>query len=297
MSVPPAIVAGATPHAMPCLLLVGGGNMGGALLAGWRAEGLEAGAIGVVEPDAARAAAIAAAGVTVVTDPAELGDAETPDVIVIAVKPQHVPSVLPAYAAYARLGALILSVVAGVTAGDLARYLNVSEDAGAAIVRAMPNTPAAAGRGMTVAWANSAVTADQRAVATNLLAAVGRVAWIDEEGQMDAVTALSGSGPAYVFLLAESLAEAGVAAGLAAPLAAELARETVIGAAILMDQDETAPEIHRQRVTSPGGTTAAALQVLMAPGGVPHLLERAVDAAARRSREIAAGSGPAPDPE
>jgi len=263
--------------------------MGGALLAGWRAQGVSSERIYVVESDVARAVAIADAhGVTVATEPSAVDETNTADVIVLAVKPQQISLVLPAYAGLAARGALILSIAAGCTIGGLSRALGGDVDA--AIVRAMPNTPAAIGRGMTVACAGLRVTTDQRRIASDVLAAVGQVAWVDDEALMDAVTAVSGSGPAYVFLLAECLAEAGVTAGLPATLAAQLARETVIGAAALLDADEAPPETLRTRVTSPGGTTAAALDVLMGPGGLKPVLNAAVDAAARRSRELSGGS-------
>jgi pyrroline-5-carboxylate reductase len=156
-----------------------------------------------------------------------------------------------------------------------------------AIVRAMPNTPAAIGRGITVGVPNARVTADQRALADTLLRAVGAVEWVDDEGLIDAVTAVSGSGPAYVFLLAESLARAGAAAGLPADLSARLARATVSGAGELLHQSALDAATLRQNVTSPGGTTAAALGVLMAESGLDPLLEKAVAAATKRSRELA----------
>jgi pyrroline-5-carboxylate reductase len=158
---------------------------------------------------------------------------------------------------------------------------------GAAMVRAMPNTPAAIGRGITVAVAAPEVGPAQRALAQALLAATGAVEWVEEEALMDAVTAVSGSGPAYIFLLAEALARAGVAAGLPEGLAARLARETVSGSGELLHRSPHDPATLRQNVTSPGGTTAAALDVLMAPDGLQPLLSKAIAAAARRSRELA----------
>jgi pyrroline-5-carboxylate reductase len=151
----------------------------------------------------------------------------------------------------------------------------------------MPNTPAAVGRGISVALANARISPSQRKLASDLLAAIGKVEWITEEARMDAVTALSGSGPAYVFLLAEAMANAGIAAGLPPALATRLARETVTGSAELMHRSDLDAETLRQNVTSPGGTTAAALDVLMGPGGFDHLLTQAIIAATRRSRELA----------
>jgi pyrroline-5-carboxylate reductase len=175
-----------------------------------------------------------------------------------------------------------ISIMAGRTLGFLEQALP-----GAAIVRAMPNTPAAIGRGITVAVGNARVGAASRRLAQALLAAAGRVEWVADERLMDAVTAVSGSGPAYVFLLAEALARAGVAAGLPAPLAETLARETVAGSGELLHRSDLTAAVLRQNVTSPGGTTAAALEVLMAAGGLEPLLTRAVAAATRRGRELA----------
>jgi pyrroline-5-carboxylate reductase len=164
---------------------------------------------------------------------------------------------------------------------------SIAQVCGGSVVRAMPNTPAAIGRGITVAVAANGVGAAQRAVADALLRATGAVEWVDDEGLMDAVTAVSGSGPAYVFLLAEELARAGVEAGLPPDLATKLARETVAGSGELLFRSEEASATLRQNVTSPGGTTAAALEVLMGEGGLQSLLTRAVAAATRRSKELA----------
>jgi pyrroline-5-carboxylate reductase len=177
----------------------------------------------------------------------------------------------------------VLSIMAGRTLD----FLHTRLPAGTALVRAMPNTPAAIGRGITVACGNAAVTAAQRTLADGLLAAIGSVEWVDDEALMDAVTALSGSGPAYVFLLAEAMGKAGMAAGLPEALAHRLARETVAGSGELMHRSPLDPAALRRNVTSPGGTTAAALEVLMRPGGLQDLLTEAIAAAARRSRELA----------
>jgi len=176
---------------------------------------------------------------------------------------------------------LVVSIMAGITIASLA------EACGGSVVRAMPNTPAAIGRGITVAVAASNVSAAQRSVADALLRATGSVEWVNDEGLMDAVTAVSGSGPAYIFLLAEELARAGVEAGLPAALASKLARETVAGSGELLHRSELASATLRQNVTSPGGTTAAALEVLMGPDGLQQLMIRAIAAATRRSRELA----------
>ena len=184
---------------------------------------------------------------------------------------------------WARPQTLFLSIVAGKTIGGIARHLGGE----AAIIRCMPNTPAAIGRAITVACPNPCVATAQRALCEALLAAIGESAWVEDEALMDAVTAVSGSGPAYVFLLIEALAAAGARAGLPADLALRLARETVAGAGELARLSSEAPARLRENVTSPGGTTRAALDVLMAEPGLSELLDRAVAAATARSRELA----------
>jgi pyrroline-5-carboxylate reductase len=221
--------------------------------------------------------------VSVVADPSRLPAGLPADAIVFAVKPQGLDAIAPAYASFARRGAVVLSIAAGKTVSGLARHLGP----GAAIVRSMPNTPAAVRRGITVACANETVTSEQRAVCQHLLEAVGEVQWVEDEGLLDPVTAVSGSGPAYVFLLIECLAEAGLKAGLPRTLADRLARATVIGSAELARQSPDSPATLRENVTSPGGTTAAALGVLMGRQGLKGLMVRAVAAATRRSRELA----------
>lgn len=267
------------------LLLVGGGKMGEALLAGWLRQGLPAASAFVVEPDAGRRAALAGAwGVAAVADPAELPPAcARPGAVVLAVKPQAMDAVLPAYRDRVAPGTLVLSIAAGKPLAVFERALGP----GIGIVRAMPNTPAAVGRGVTVLCANPAAGAAQRELAQRLMAAVGEVHWVEDEELMHAVTAVSGSGPAYVFHLVEALAEAGAAAGLPAELAERLARGTVTGAAELAHHSPESAARLRADVTSPGGTTAAALAVLMAEDGLASLLRRAVAAAAARSRELA----------
>lgn len=262
------------------LVLVGCGHMGEALLTGWLAAGVRHDLLLVIEPDAAKAAALAQRyGIVAASEPT----AATADAVVLAVKPQVLDQVAPAYAKFTDAGAVALSIAAGRTLASLSRSLGDS----AALVRAMPNTPAAVGRGMTAACANANVSAGQRALVDALLAAVGEVAWIEDEALIDAVTAVSGSGPAYVFYLVECLAEAGVAAGLSADLAMQLARATVTGAgALLTRASEPADEL-RRRVTSPGGTTAAALSALMADDGLRPLMIEAVRRAAARARELA----------
>jgi len=263
------------------LLLVGCGKMGGALLEGWLERGVDPADVVVVEPHAPAAAPGTAHGVEVVPRPSRAGG-ERPDDVVLAVKPQIWTASFPATRGCAG-GPVFLSIAAGKTIGYFQRHLGPD----AAIVRAMPNTPAAVRRGMTVACANARVAEAQRHLCDGLLSAVGEVAWIDDEAQLDAVTALSGGGPAYVFLLAEGLAQAGIEAGLPADLAHRLARVTVAGSGELLHRSAEPPSVLRQNVTSPGGTTAEALKVLMASDGWQPLLTRAIAAAAKRSRELA----------
>ena len=264
------------------LLLVGCGKMGGALLGGWLARGMGANDIAVVEPGKDQLAEAARRGVTAVASADKLPAKFAPAVVVLAVKPQSMDSVTHAYARYAGR-AWFLSIAAGRGISSLQRILGPD----AAIVRAMPNLPAAVGRGISVAYPNSRVTAAMRAQCDKLLAAVGEVAWIDDEALIDAVTALSGSGPAYVFLLIEALAAAGAAIGLPPDLALRLSRATVCGAGELAHQSSAAAAELRRNVTSPGGTTEAALKVLMAADGLEPLLVRALTAARDRARQLA----------
>jgi pyrroline-5-carboxylate reductase len=271
-------------HLDGSLLLAGAGNMGGALLTGWLEGGLDPQCILVQDPapQPRVKAELEAKGIALHAEVASLP--QPPAVILVAVKPQVTEQVLPRLARLVGPGTLVVSIAAGRRIEGLAAYLPV----GTAIVRAMPNTPASVGRGITVAVGNEHVAAAQQQACDRLLRAVGEVAWVDEEGLIDAVTAVSGSGPAYVFHLAECLAEAGVAAGLAPELAQKLARATVAGAGELLYRSDLDAAALRRNVTSPGGTTAAALEVLMAEdGGMPELMRKAVGAAARRSRELA----------
>lgn len=264
--------------------LVGAGKMGGALLAGWLDQGIAPSDITVFEPapSAELRASAAAAGFRLAAAPTAADG--PPDVLMLAVKPQAMADVLPAFRPLAGGDAVVVSIAAGRTL----RFLESVFGGDVAVVRAMPNTPAAIRRGITVACANPAVGAARRARAERLLAAVGEVAWVEDEGLMDAVTAVSGSGPAYVFLLAECLARAGRAAGLPDDLARRLAGATVAGSGALLGQAAEDPAVLRRNVTSPGGTTEAALQVLMAEAdGLPPLMERAVALAAQRSRALA----------
>lgn len=270
------------------VLLVGCGHMGRALVAGWCRAGDGAAEIRIVEPDPVQAALVAQAyPVTVGADLAGVGvgvdGARAADIIVFAVKPQAMAAIVPLYAPLATPDRVFLSIAAGRTIAFLERQLGPA----AAVVRAMPNMPAQLHRGITVACANARVSARQRALAQTLLAAVGAVEWVEDEALLDPVTAVSGSGPAYVFLLAECLAEAGVKAGLPPALAERLARETVAGAGALLERSAEPAATLRAQVTSPGGTTAAALAVLDGPHGLRMLMADAVAAAAARSRELA----------
>ena len=261
------------------LVLVGAGKMGGAMLEGWLARKLPPKKLVVIEPQPSKAIkALAKRGVRI--NPK--GDIGRAAAMVIAVKPQTAPDALPPLEALAGGNTVVVSIMAGRTLGFLEKHFAKS-----AVVRAMPNTPAAIGRGITVAVGNARVTASARKLAHGLLAATGSVEWIDDEVLMDAVTAVSGSGPAYVFLLAEAMAQAGEAAGLPRALAEKLARETVAGSGELLHRSPLTAATLRQNVTSPGGTTAAALEVLMGQDGVAALMTKAVAAATRRGRELA----------
>ena len=262
------------------LVLVGAGTMGGALLEGWQRLGLAPAQIAVIEPTPSpQIAALVNRGVRLNPDARALTDVAA---IVIAVKPQIAPQVLPVVAPMIGKSTVVVSIMAGRTLRSLANAL----PGASAIVRAMPNLPASIGRGITVAvpWRPDNA---QRALTDRLLSATGKVAWVDDEGLLDAVTAVSGSGPAYVFLLAEALAEAGAASGLPRALAVELARETVAGAGALLHDSQLDAAALREAVTSPGGTTAAALEVLMGTDGLVQLLTKAVAAATARSRKLA----------
>jgi len=250
------------------------------MLEGWLALGLSPENIAVIEPQPSReVAALSARGLRLNASRDAVGDVAA---VVVAVKPQTADEAMPVLAPFVGGATVVVSIMAGRTLQFLARSLP-----DAAIVRAMPNTPAAIGRGMTVAVPNARVSQTQRALVDALLSAVGAVEWVADEALMDAVTALSGSGPAYVFLLAEAMARAGTAAGLPAALAATLARATVAGAGELLHRSPLDAATLRQNVTSPGGTTAAALEVLMAEGGLERLMTAAIAAATKRSRELA----------
>jgi len=261
------------------IVLAGAGKMGSAMLSGWLRQGLDAHIVSVIEPrPSEEIKALVSRGIKLNPPPADIGPVAT---LVVALKPQSFRDAGAALKGFAGSSTLVVSIMAGtpITA--------IEDVCGGMAVRAMPNTPAAIGRGITVAVAAKNVSAAQRAVADALLRATGSVEWIDDESLMDAVTAVSGSGPAYVFLLAEELARAGVEAGLPADLAIKLARETVAGSGELLLRSDLDSATLRKNVTSPGGTTAAALEVLMGNGGMQSLLTRAVAAATRRSKELA----------
>lgn len=263
------------------ILLVGAGKMGGALVDGWLGAGLKPEKVAVIEPNPSpHIAALGSRGVRLNPDTTASVNA---DAIVIAVKPQTAAEAMPAIAPMVGPSTLVVSIMAGRTLRFLAGAL---KQAGA-IVRAMPNTPASIGRGITVACPNGKVSASQRKLAGDLLAATGTVEWVDDEALMDAVTAVSGSGPAYVFLLAEALAEAAVTAGLPSSLAETLARETIAGSGELLHRSALPAATLRENVTSPGGTTAAALEVLMGQEALTALMTKAVAAATARSRKLA----------
>ncbi len=266
------------------LLLVGCGKMGGALLSGWLQRSAPADRVVVIEPQPGpHVADFVAGGVTVVGTAGAVDRGYRPKVVVLAVKPQSMDEAAVPLARFARPATVFLSIAAGTPIATFEALFG----AAAPVVRAMPNTPAAVGRGITVLTANAKASAAQRTACADLMKAVGEVAWVEDEGLMDAITAVSGSGPAYVFLLVEALAEAGAAAGLPPQLAQRLARAAVSGSGELLRLSAEDAATLRQNVTSPGGTTEAALDVLMAPDGLRRLMIEAVAAAAKRSRELA----------
>ncbi len=257
--------------------------MGGAILAGLLARGLDPRLVIVQDPEPPTEIADLLAEQSIDLLPLIDELSSPPAVILLAVKPQLTDTVLPGLASLAGPDTLLLSIAAGRRLAGLAAHMAE----GAAVVRAMPNTPAAIGRGVTVAVANRYVGPVQRALADELLGAVGEVVWVVDEALLDPVTAVSGSGPAYVFLLAECLAEAGRAAGLDATLAGRLARATVAGSAAMLEHSDLSAAALRQNVTSAGGTTAAALEILGGPEGLQKLMTAAVAAATKRGRELA----------
>ncbi|MBI2255104.1 MAG: pyrroline-5-carboxylate reductase [Proteobacteria bacterium] len=265
------------------LLLVGCGKMGGALLRGWLKQGVAAKSVYVVDLVPKDLDDVKAAGVHILTSPDQLPADLKPAIILLAVKPQFMDEALAHYKKYAGPHTTYLSIAAGKTVAYFKRMLGEN----ALIVRSMPNTPAAVSRGMTVICRDSCVPANILDLCGQLLSAVGEVAWIDDEQLLNQVTAVSGGGPAYVFLLIEALAEAGRVNGLPADLAMQLARSTVCGSGELAYQSSESATALRQAVMSPKGTTLEAINVLMADDGIQPLMNRAIAAATRRSKELA----------
>ncbi len=264
---------------LPPVLLVGCGKMGGALLAGWLEQGLAAAvAVDPFPPPPDRFGP----RVRAVADASAIPADFTPGAVVLAVKPQEADAVLPHFARFAG-SAVFVSIMAGRTVGGMQAHLG----GGAAIVRAMPNTPAAVRQGVTVGFAAPSVSPDQRALADRLLRAVGAVAWVEQEALIDPVTAVSGGGPAYVFLLAELLEAAAIGQGIPKDVARLIARQTVSGSGALLAASTEDAAVLRRNVTSPKGTTERALAVLMEPDAWPALVSRAIAAATARSRELA----------
>ncbi|KKB07233.1 pyrroline-5-carboxylate reductase [Devosia chinhatensis] len=266
-------------HEIGPVMLVGAGKMGIALARGWLDAGLPPGNLVLVDPVPGDAARELAEDFGLVINSEALG--LQPNVLVLAVKPQIIAEVMKTLAPVIGNHTLVLSIAAGVSIASLSEGLGTGR-----VVRSMPNTPAQIGKGISGAVAGPDVARQDRDAADALLAAAGQVVWFDAEGDLDAVTAVSGSGPAYVFNMVEALAAAGIAQGLPEHVAMQLARQTVIGAAALMEADPAPASVLRQNVTSPNGTTAAALDVLMASDGLTPLLERAVVAARQRSEEL-----------
>jgi pyrroline-5-carboxylate reductase len=262
---------------IPPILLIGGGRMGAAMLAGWREQ--EAAEIMVIDP-APAAMALERPGVTVLRSVAEMPASFQPRAIVLAVKPQAAADALPVCGRFA--DALFISIMAGKTIAAIAALLGGQP----AVIRAMPNTPAAVRQGFTVATAGRNVTTAQRNLADGLLTAIGEVAWVEDEALLDPVTAISGGGPAYLFLLTELMEQAALDHGIPAALARAMARQTVIGSAALLAAGDEDASALRIAVTSPKGTTEQALAVLRAAGAWPDLFAQAIDAATKRSQEL-----------
>lgn len=268
------------------IVLIGCGRMGSALLQGWLKSGLKAVTVVEPKPSAELRRLAKAKRIALVSAPSQVR--AKPSVCLVAIKPQVLKGEAAALAGFAQSspgkkgGALMISIAAGTSVAALAKAWGKK----ARIIRAMPNTPGAIGAGITGLFAAKGATAADRKKAASLLAALGRTEWVAKESLMDSVTAVSGSGPAYLFLMAEVLAEAGVAEGLPRAQAEKFARATVAGAGALLAADKSPAGKLREAVTSPGGTTAAALAVLMAKDGLALLMKRAVRAAARRAKEL-----------
>ncbi len=264
------------------LILIGAGKMGAAMLDGWLATGMRASGVTILDPHPSADIIATAKAHGMQLNP-QLAHVPKAEAVVLAIKPQMLDAAGPVLKRLAHPDALVVSILAGKTIEDVAQRMEGSRR----IVRAMPNLPASVRRGVTAAVADPSVTPARKGMADALLRGVGAVEWIDDEGLIDAVTAVSGSGPAYVFHMVEALAEAGRAAGLPSALAERLARATIEGAGELLHKSDLPPGVLRQNVTSPGGTTAAALEVLMAENGLTPLMRRTVAAAKRRAEELA----------
>lgn len=267
------------------LVLVGCGKMGGALLRGWLARGVPAKDVFVIDPAPRDLEDVQARGVTILTAFAQLPPAQKPGIVLLAIKPQFMDEALPDYRRFADQGAVFLSIAAGKTVAYLKQKLGPK----AVVIRSMPNTPAAVGRGMSVLLRDPQVPAATQELCGQLLSAVGEIGWIDQEDQINAVTAVSGGGPAYVFLLIECLAQAAREMGLPEELCMKLARQTVTGSGELAHQSTESATKLREAVMSPKGTTLEAIKVLMAPDGLQPLMNKAIAAATNRGREIAEG--------
>ena len=261
---------------MTTILLIGYGNMGKALIEGWLKKNRSIQSITIISPNVKKDHS--QPPLVFLNRPDELSDSFHPDVIFLAVKPQKMSDILGNYKKFS--ASLFVSIVAGKKISFFESFLSQSHP----IIRTMPNTASAVQKGMTVAIANKTVTQAQKTLCHTLLKAIGEVAWIDNEDQMDVITSLSGSGPAYLFFITETLANIGIEFGLEEKFAKQLARQTVIGAGALLDKDSTDPEILRHHVTSPGGTTEAALTILKAD--LPSLLKKAMESAKKRSIEL-----------
>ena len=269
------------------LTLVGAGKMGGAMLAGWLDMGLDAAKTTVIDPGASEniAQMAAARGFQLVKAPEDVSKEDSPgsDVLIIAIKPQMMDQVLPALSGLVGPESIVISVAAGTPVSAFQAQFGAATK----VVRAMPNTPAQVGRGMTAAFASDGFTQAMKDIVANLLSSTGAFVWVEEEEQIDAVTAISGSGPAYIFHMVEAMAKAGENLGLQADVAALLARQTIVGAGELLHQSTLDAATLRTNVTSPGGTTAAALAVLMKDeDGLSVLMARATKAARDRSVEL-----------
>ena len=272
------------PSTVP-VAFIGGGNMARSLVGGLVARGHRADAIRVAEPVPALREALAADFGVAVFEEAAAAVVGAP-VWLLAVKPQVMPAVCDQLRDAARAGSpLVVSIAAGITSAQLDRWLG----GGCAVVRAMPNTPSLLGQGVTGLYAREGVSAAQRASAASRLAAGGPTVWIEDEDLMDAVTAVSGSGPAYVFLLAEAMQAAAIRQGLPADAAALLVRQTIAGAAAMLSQGGEPADVLRARVTSPGGTTQAAIETFQA-GGFEALVDHAIHAATERGRQLSAAN-------